>query len=161
MTKKKYYETDEFHDLQTQWYEKLKTKGFKDLEFYDTKTGRGQNSPFLKHSLHSLRSSISDDKIVYYRILDNFLSYNPPKLKIYRHLLAFHAQGLTMREISRRMRRYINQYTPKFSVFWVHYHVSRLVKEAMLWNKTSPDGLLSDRNFDDLFNSSNIDWEKE
>lgn len=48
MTKRKFYRTNEFIKLQNEWYKKLDQSGFKDLEWLDTKTGAGHDTPYLE-----------------------------------------------------------------------------------------------------------------
>jgi len=71
----------EFLDLQNKWYKKLKRSGFEDIEWTNPKTGRGQNSPYLKagNSVTSkqMRSESASALQQHYRLCRNFLANGP------------------------------------------------------------------------------------
>ena len=75
--KKHYYHSKEFRKLQAEWYEKIKQDGFNDIEWFNSDTGFGQNSPFLNPSMGSLRRRLSSSTSQHFRICRNFLQHGP------------------------------------------------------------------------------------
>lgn len=78
MKERKFYRTDEFIKLQSEWYDKLKKSGFTDLEFYNPKTGAGHDGPFLtapsSRSPAEIRRDYKPGIENHYRLCQTFLA---------------------------------------------------------------------------------------
>lgn len=74
---------ESFKKLQNKWYKKLKEEGFEDVEWYNEKTGYGQNSAFLKRSTGYLRHVFDPQTVQLYSLIRNFLVHtgSPAPLK--------------------------------------------------------------------------------
>lgn len=75
MTSKKFFETKQFKKVQREWYSKLKESGFDDLEWFNPKTGFGQNSDYLKKTVFFDRKRLGKDRgtSAFFRLLRHFL----------------------------------------------------------------------------------------
>lgn len=75
MTSKKFFETSQFKTVQKEWYAKLKESGFDDLEWFNPKTGFGQNSDYLKKTVFFDRRRLTKDRgsADFFRLFRHFL----------------------------------------------------------------------------------------
>jgi hypothetical protein len=145
--KKKFYQEDEFKELQSKWYKKLEKSGFDDLEWYNPDSGFGQNSRFLKFSTPSLPNPdeisgsgglASSNTYKYYQNCRDFLENYDKFTRMTRLLWTMHTDGQSYRSISKYLRSratkqpYIThrhkQTSKSFSVFWVHTEIMKLHK---------------------------------
>jgi hypothetical protein len=157
---RKYYKSREFRELQKEWYDKLADDGFEDIEWIDHKTGKGQNSRFLKNSSHhcqlsnkilSAETLSSSKRFKYYRIASHFLhNYNKfndlddcaasKRYQLSKTLWEMHTDGATYRKISRSLRELTGE-SKLYSVYWVYYRIRKLQKIMIDWNGNDPKGL--------------------
>lgn len=148
MCPKKYYIPNidnldpEFIRLQNKWYKKLKDEGFKDIEWLDSSTGLGHDTPYLAGSvskasvslneMHDLQASqASKDQQNYYRICSNYAVYGTFPSKTHRKIFEYHASGLSYRKIARIMT---SKHRQPMSYFKVFYIVKALKEEMFRWN---------------------------
>ena len=225
MASKKYYERADFKKIQKEWYSKLNSEGFEDIEWFNPDTGFGQNSPYLKRCTNQIRLRMNPATLRLFRLFQHFLAdsgflrlkkprnrlklgktarqqpksankktkkpttskgepskallaYNKQLSKYFQHLcqteLALkYCDGWTMRQISKHMRAQftlsrldlasserlkpelvgsrhltwlVKELAPKqssFSLFWVHYNLTKLLKASALFNSTHKLGLVS------------------
>lgn len=112
----------EFIKLKKEWYDKLKEDGFKDLEWFDPKTGLGQGSPYLKNdkipTTGALRKNYSPELPQHYRLCQNFLSYGP-----------FH---LNLAQKYEKNHEIFNSYT-NFGAFLADQDPKYSLAESILW----------------------------
>ena len=239
MASKKYYERADFKKIQKEWYSKLNSEGFEDIEWFNPDTGFGQNSPYLKRCTNQIRLRMNPASLRLFRLFQHFLAesgflrlkkprnrlklgksarqqpksahkkpkttrtskgkpttskgkpttskskpskalqaYNKQLSKYFNHLcqteLALkYCDGWTMRQISKHMRAQftlsrldlassdrlkpelvgsrhltwlVKELAPKqtsFSLFWVHYNLTKLLKASAVFNSTHELGLVS------------------
>ncbi len=118
------FKSKEFKDLQNVWYKKLAASGFNDLE---------DEKEFLKkHSLSALIQHTSGRleyvavKQEYYRLASHFLhDYHFPDA-ITKYIWKSHSEGLSMREISIRLKKDFNVSKGKTLI---HTTIKKLVGE--------------------------------
>lgn len=137
--------TKEFSKLQREWYGKLEADGFEDLEY----VGHGG----LDSSAAPLKSSTAPDQNMgdlgltyhYYNLLSNFLTHNARYGSVRdRAILRLYVAGVSYRKILKHesvIKLIESGKVKPFSVFIVFQTVKEFVAEAMLWNKTNPEGL--------------------
>lgn len=190
MSKEKFYQSEEFLELNKEWYDKLKKDGFEDIEWFNPKTGIGQGSPFLRSKsspdLGTLRARYSSALSQHYRLCRNFAAHGPfytkikhiysnskdlqrsfPRFRQYflsldkayspaeEELWNMYADGCTIREISRELRRLHKLKklgkSPKrwgkaykgqpYSIFWVQQRLKALKVDCAIFNQTHPEGI--------------------
>ena len=139
-----------FIELQKKWYKKLKDEGFQDIE-YTQPNGNEQlgmlsvGNGNLQRKMRYMGSDAVKNRIKFYDIIQSFLAHNPKWAKSGRDrfISERYAEGHSYRKIIKLYKakyKNIERY-PTFSVFVVFKVVNRLVKLAMEWNRSSPDGL--------------------
>lgn len=135
------YTKQQFKDEQNKWYAKLKSEGFKDLEWTDEETGIGQNSPYLKHNDSNRQSVYAGSQLNYTRLAENYFRYEASSMHPEEFLVwKLHVQGLTFRKI---VSEYNKTFTIKQrSLFYVFKIYEALKAKCLQWNKQSRDGLL-------------------
>ena len=128
----------EFAAIQKEWYGKLADDGFKDLEWVDHSTGKGQNSDFLKGSF-AAGKRYHAGRDLHYRLATNYLAHCKSLRGYNRFIWAMHADGRTYQEIRTAVKR---KYKRKVSIYTLYYELQRLNKNCVNWNKRYPEGLL-------------------
>lgn len=129
----------EFAKLQSKWYAILKKDGFNDLEWVDKNTGLGQNSDYLKKPDQMRMKVYNPEKAFHYHLCSNYLAHNTLKDKIKSFIFSRYAEGASFRTITKELNK--NRKKKTYSLFWVFYHITRMSKEAIEWNKVHPEGL--------------------
>lgn len=147
-TEEKFFMSKDFKDTQNEWYDKLKEDGFKDLEWLDKTTGRGQNSDYLKSNGY-LDYKKSQNSHQLFRILglfvhsEAFLRLIPKKKhKTYQFLLNNYINGESYRGLVKlinksRHRKRISPTRPKrlsqYALTEIHYTMRSLIDTALKW----------------------------
>ena len=125
----------QFKVYQDHWYKKIKKQGFKDIEggcrYTPYFSGAGPTSWFY-----------DDTRELYYRVLTNFLTFNPIKNTKLNLIMSMHNEGIGVYTISKVLIR--RQYKTQFSVYWVHYKIKEIVAKAWKWNETHEEGILTE-----------------
>lgn len=136
----------QFAALQKKYYAKLAQKGFKDIEWVDHSTGKGQQSSYLKGSDANKQFAHGTSTLDYYRLCSNFLVHNEKHLTP-RELLVWHhwTEGKTLRDI---VVLYNKRFKPKRYLYWIFRLFEQLEARCMDWNISHPEGLLNDANTD-------------
>lgn len=101
-------QSKEFKEIQDKWYAKLKKEGFEDIEDV-SETHRPERDLKKWHSFaFQLNNSADDysDKERYYQLAGQFLHEYEFKNKLERSIWEGHAEGLSIREISRKLNKY-------------------------------------------------------
>jgi hypothetical protein len=128
----------EMYSLQAQWYAKLKSKGFEDIERWNSQAK--DFSPLMNcKSLSAIAKGFTTEKQTYYRRLTNWLThvkqYKPSK-PIYMMAIKMHAEGVPMRAIVKRLPK-----PHRRSLKIIHDIIHHMVEVIRRWNKTNPKGL--------------------
>ena len=138
-----------FAQLQAEWYDKLEQSGHNDIEWYDEHTGKGQSSPYLKHTPTHSFAKRAPALFEYYRLCRAFLmhaSWRGSGFLGDKVLWELHSEGVTYRKI----RKHLNAtFGTTYSLKHVFNRVNALKAKMVEWNRIHPDGLLS--NQDDLY----------
>ena len=142
----------DFKALQAHWYAKLESKGFDDIEWTDPKTGRGQNSTYLKRSTGSIRRQYDSNVETHYRLARNFLTHwngwSTLKMRVRaKAIYALYSEGMPYRKIAARINNDY-RYAKTISIFTLSRMLTRINKIMMEWNKTDKEGMLNPANED-------------
>jgi hypothetical protein len=135
-------ESKEFKDLQAKWYKRLEADGFEDLEWSDAKTGKGQNTGYLKHPTPKLDSTQAAASELYYSMCRNYVTHNPPRDPYERLVFVLYSEGIPYREIKSEATRKLGS---DRSLFYLYKVINKLKAKMLDWNKTSPNGLITTR----------------
>lgn len=131
----------QFAKLQKEWYDKLADDGFKDLEWVDHKTGKGQNSDWLRGSLIGGKKYHAG-RAIYYQLADNYLTHCKSLRGYNRFIWKRHAAGETYSEILDAVSA---KYKNAPSLYTVYYQLQHLAKLCYKWNVSHAEGLLKKR----------------
>lgn len=148
----------------TKWYKKLQSEGFSDIEWFDTSTGYGQNTPYLKHGAARILQKYSTETAQHYQICSQFAESNRFDRCRDKFCFKLYCEGITFREIIKRARRKGTDYyydrdgKQILSLFSLHHLIKKYIKRAYDWNKTSPEGLASqsEQSLLDQMNEENV-----
>lgn len=98
------YETEEFKELQKNWYKKLKEEGFVDIEkekhgfkSYIYANGAG----LVEGKKNQYSATYRNSKIEYYRAAEHFLNEYKFKSNLDKVIWEYHSNGISTREISK------------------------------------------------------------
>lgn len=136
--------------LTNKWYKKLADSGFKDIEWYDETTGKGQNSDYIKRSASRMKHQYKPESFEHYRIMRNFVSHYKFKSNKDRIILEWYADGIRYRKILSKLRRlggyyaYTtngNKHRRNISLLTLHRLIKKYVQIAYDWNKADSEGL--------------------
>lgn len=92
----KVHETQEFKKQQEEWYNRLKSEGFKDIEIC-------LNGEF--HLMQRSRPTPTDEKLQYFQALTYFANNEPFDNKIDEFILIKRADGFKIKDISNEMKQ--------------------------------------------------------
>lgn len=120
---KKFWQNKQFKELQKEWYDKAKNKGFSDIE--TTKPGM-QNTLFLKDHSKRMARRYSSDVEEHFRRCRIHLHEHKFKSEFDRQLFKWYTEGESYRSIIRLIKE---KYDRKRSIFYVFTHVKRLRKD--------------------------------
>lgn len=118
------FQTKEFKALQTKWYDKLKKKGFDDIE--DTQSTK----EFIKewHSVYFQKRHTPMSfyaKQEYYYLAQTFLNEHPFQTKQEKRIWILHSEGLSIRKIAIELNTKI----------WKVHRAVRFLSQLMLKTK--------------------------
>jgi len=137
--------------LQRQWYDKLKSEGFKDLEtfnpdhgFSDWLNNAGSQAPAR------IAMAYNTETETYYRRLTNFITHNPnwANDKMYHAIGTMYIVGISYRKMLPKLLAI----GYKTNIWRIHHVIKLLVAKAMPWNKSHPEGLDFDPDIATLYN---------
>jgi hypothetical protein len=113
---KKYYETNEFMALQKDWYKKLKSEGFQDIETESEKEGK-----FVREQVLTL----DQERIKYFTACEQYL--NSGSLTDSEDIFIFekHCEGLSVREIEKAIEGSVSYRT-------IHRRIEAILKRAQI-----------------------------
>ena len=135
---KPYWRFQSFIDLQNEWYAKLLSKGFTDIEYLHKISGAGQDTPFLTdHSLKMVKT-YSNETEFYFRSARNFLMYGSFPSRQHKVLWELHCEGYSYRQIIPMMNKRCKR---SRSIFWISDHVNKIKKTMWIFNGNDPEGL--------------------
>lgn len=97
------FNNKEFKDLQTTWYEKLKEKGFKDIEKNENALNLYESAYFSDS--RRITAEVVAAKQTYYQIAGHFLNDHPFKNAFDKKVWEMHANGKSIREIAATIKR--------------------------------------------------------
>lgn len=127
--------TKAFKRLQKQWYAKLKREGFKDIEGgYEGGRINGQSSTDVRAHERFINNSATTSH--YYSRWTCYLAHHDNGQLTYleRVVIDMYSKGMGSLEIHPYVKKYINK-------FQLHYLIDRLRAHVELWNKTDPNGM--------------------
>lgn len=139
--------TKDFIKLQNQWYKKLKSSGFEDIEWLDKSTGLGQNSDFLKDPDQMKTKAYKSETEFFYQMCTNFMTHVKIEPARLRYLFKLYSEGMPYRDIRKAL---VKRYRKYVSLYFVFYHVKRLKEQMFHFNKTHPEGLWTTRTEPDM-----------
>lgn len=141
---------EQFVSLQNKWYDKIKNtpdangEKFSDIEWYDKKTGLGQNSDYLKNSnMGSANISTNLEKQQYHRLLQNFCTHVKGLSDREMFILEHMVQGLTYRAIVVLFAKKFGKRVSRGSLYSIFMTGKELEKQCYEFNKTDKEGLLN------------------
>jgi len=134
----------EFRELQDKWYKKLAKEGFDDLEWTDSKTGRGQNSRYLKKTLNNLRKVYDKNRATHYRLCENFLTHGRFPSKKHEFIFKLYVNGISYRLMIPKMFNNFKTGKRSFSVFYIHPRLHECLKLMRQFTLSDPEGMQSD-----------------
>lgn len=140
MSTPKFYRTKKFIETQNEWYDRLTSSGFSDLEWLDQKTGRGQSTPFLKDSCSKFRHlDVADltDRVEYFQLAQDFTSSHKFSSRLHKFIWHLYTQGVSYRNMIPMIRSRGFKYVP--SIFWISTHLTKLKRAFILWQLDQPD----------------------
>ena len=145
---------DNFAAIQKQWYSKLAKTGFKDLEWVDHSTGRGQNSDYLRGSL-AAGKPYHAGRALYYQLATNYYAHCA-RLKGYnRFIWGLHANGATYEDIIAQVKQ---KYKRKTTIYTLYYQIQELARKCWNWNNEAQEGLFVKRSEDKIANEVLADF---
>lgn len=150
----------EYIALYNKWYSKLKKSGFEDIEWYDKKRAKGQNSDFLIDQSSKIRASYRQSIAEHYRLCRNFLTHYKFRDRKEKLIFKLYTDGTTYRSILKilkekdlRSKRNYYYFTKSgkvgMSLFKLsRSYIPRLIKICHEWNVTNKKGCLHPNNTD-------------
>lgn len=98
----------EFLELQEKWYSKLKKKGFNDIEDHDETYRPERDLKEWHSSMFQVNNSPErfQEKVRYYQLAGQFVHEHEFKDELEKLIWQGHSEGLSTREISRRMNQH-------------------------------------------------------
>lgn len=126
--------------LTTEWYARLKESGFEDIEWYDSTTGKGQNSSMLKRPANAIAKKYNTNTEFHYKLCRNFQTFYDFKSTKDAELFELYTEGLSYREIYQVFK----SSGLKTSLTSVFNRLKALLAKCNQWNKESVNGLLHD-----------------
>jgi len=135
---RKSYQSEQFLELQAKWYDKLKQKGFQDIEEFSDKYGNRKS--FLKRSSKSLSYKYNPTTFQHFRLARNFLEHGHFSSKLDKFIWKLYAEGYSYRDIIVELAKKDIHY----SVFFIFKKVRQLNQDMRLFNAYSPEGILDE-----------------
>lgn len=136
----------EFKALQKEWYDRLKAKGFKDIE--DSKGNIKKPSHLLFH-----KNRNNTNRYDYFRLLDQYMTSGYRQFnkwgKLDKAAFRLHAQGYSLRESANILKAKKNL-NFNHSYLKVKALIDPMVDACMEWHRESPAGSLNPANADVL-----------
>lgn len=93
----------EFRELQKLWYQKLKAKGFHDIEKSEDRLALYESAYFS--DTRRMTSEVMEARQAYYRIAGQFLHDHVFKNSFERKVWGWHSEGLPIRDIAAKFKR--------------------------------------------------------
>lgn len=141
---------DNLERLTKIWYDKLKDEGFEDIEWFNPKQSGGQNTPYLKDSALNYKRRYNEFTAKHYQIMQNFCTFATFPSKKHRYIIEFYTEGITFREIIKKMRKLGYGWTtyrkgvvkkPNLSLFSLHHLIKKYILLAYQFNTQNVNGL--------------------
>jgi hypothetical protein len=101
---KKFYETQEFKELNKKWNKKLEKAGFEDIDPGDTEEIEPQ-----KFTLPGRKTQYEHGSPGYYDLCQKILQNFNFKTEVHKYIFELHMQGRSLREISSEVEKKYNQ----------------------------------------------------
>lgn len=147
----------EFKKLQREWYNKLKSTGFKDVEIPSSLFSIVEDTPYLHKGecvIINCRRRIGTEGTIEYinHILErnlnmqNYITHNRNINSLDWFIGYNYSEGLSIRSIIKKFNAIACPYPRKkrspnaYSVYKIFTIIKRLNEEAYRWNKTDPNG---------------------
>ena len=134
---KNFYKTKEFIDIQNEWYAKLRDSGFSDLEWLDKKSGRGQNTPFLRKPLVNFLQTFELSTQNHYILAQSFLTHGNFDTEVDRFLWFMYCEGFSYRQMLPVLQQ---QMLLKRSVYWVCKRIKYMKVQMVDFTYNNPEG---------------------
>jgi len=138
---KPFWRKQTFIDLQNKWYEKLKSKGFNDLEHLDKKSGAGQDTPFLAGNVSNLVQSYDPLVENYFRSCRNYLHYAKFPSKAHKVMWECFCEGYSYRQMIPIIKK---KAKISRSVFWISDHLNKLKRAMVEFNLNDPERFIDE-----------------
>ncbi len=130
--------------VQKQYYAKLAKAGFKDLEWVDHTSGRGQNSDYLKQP-SGLPRMWRPERLQFYRLVSAYAVHGTFASKRDKAAMTMLADGKSFRAILSHLRQ---RHGYRRSLYSLFYELQELLKQCHIFNLTHREGLLNPANTD-------------
>src|SRR5574343_478987 len=142
---------EEYTELYLKWNKKLQKSGHSGIEDFSPRTGRF--SPYfystsqtndISGSARTAMAAIRPDKAAHYHMCSVFYELADFKQlfymhKIYKQLMFMYKDGKSYRYM---LKQFNLKRKKKRSIFWIHWHMQRIMAVMKQWHTTNPDGLL-------------------
>lgn len=122
---KKYWESKDFKDLQSQWNDKLKDDGFEDIEQDDGNLKRW-DSVFFKINQNDVQF---EAKETYYRLAGNFLYEHKFANELERTIWKMHSTGESLRHITKALEKSLPEPITQYKVYETLKPLIKLMKQ--------------------------------
>lgn len=120
----------EFNELKEFWYQKLKDSGFNDIEYNDTLLINGPSGNLYRNK--QFKNGTWQAKATYYSMAESFLNEYAFSTELDKVIWEYHANGISVREISETLEKANIKKTSKSSVWLVVNRLSKIMKQMYL-----------------------------
>lgn len=119
----RFYETDSFKELNSQWQTKLKDSGFQDIEEHTEPHHQHIYGPGF--STRSNRFKTKESTEEYVACIDSFINRDKFNSELEKTIIILHADGVSSIEIGKKLNK---------SRFCIYYHIKAVTKRIGLKN---------------------------
>lgn len=120
---KKFYEKTSFKREQKKWYDKLKNKGFYDIE---RAKFIGTDTPYLARDNAHFRKVATPSKIEHFRRCGIHYHHHDFRTQADKKLFGWYKDGKTFREM---VELYNKRRKHKRSIYWIHTRIHEMLEE--------------------------------
>ena len=132
-----------FRRLQEKWYNKLRDKGFADIERYDAEQGNKHICELINWQKRGWQRRLESTR-EFYQCLTNFITHNPrfythPETYPIRVAAKLYEKGHSYSEVANELYKRGLIKSPNKA--YAHKLLKPFIAKVMQWNKENPEGL--------------------